>query len=537
MKKTLLVVIDALASRVVRPAIEAGRLPTMQKLASAGRVDWNCTAIFPSITPAATAAIVTGEYPCGTGISGAYFYDHKDDRVHYYGEDTWPILRRGFTEFFEDFLVRLNRDQLRCETTFETVERHGLKSACLNFLWFRGDVKHKVQVPWMLRLLPWMPHSKTITGPSLLSLGDFVSGKIGNTNTKLTGPGGPLNRFGFNDAATGNELLALAKADAMPEFTVAYFPNNDFDSHAVGPQASLSNVEGVDSVLGELAETYGGVDAMLKTLAIVITGDHSQTDMLSDSDRAGVQLDNVLEGYNIVPAGADWRNGDELMICPNMRAAQIYLRPNYWKDRDKIIERLFDEDRIDQIIWRDDRWTSSCLYRVLTKSRGSLAFSCLNHHAEPRELDSNESGPSSDEYGNLWQWKGDLSTVDGEIDHQGCIRFGDYPNAFERIANAFDDEVSGDLWLTCKPGHEFKVDGISIHKSGSHGSLHADDSLSPLILAGIDPELMPRATPRSVDITPLCLAVLGIESRYKVGDRRSPQRTGGKRMNQPVSNA
>lgn len=477
--------------------MQAGRLPTMQKLASAGRVDWNCTAIFPSITPAATAAIVTGEYPCGTGISGAYFYDHKDDRVHYDGDDTWPILRRGFTEIFEDFLVRLNRDQLRCETTFETVERHGFGSACLNFLWFRGDVKHKVEVPWMLR---WMPYSRTITGPSLLSLGDFVSGKIGNTNTKLTCPGGPLNRFGFNDAATGNALLALAKADAMPEFTVAYFPNNDFDSHAVGPQASLSNVAGVDSVLGELAETYGGIDAMLKALAIVITGDHSQTDMRSDSDRAGVQLDNALEGYNIVPAGADWRNGDELMICPNMRAAQIYLRPHYWKDRDKIIERLFDEDRIDQIIWRDDHWASSSLYRVLTKSRGSLAFSCLNHHAEPRELDSNKSGLSSDEYGNLWQWK-------------------------------------GDLWLTCKPGHEFKVDGIRIHQSGSHGSLHADDSLSPLILAGIDPELMPRSTPRSVDIMPLCLAVLGIESRYLVGERRSPRRTGGKPTNQPVSNA
>ena len=537
MKNTLLVVIDALASRVVRPAMEAGRLPTMEKLSAMGRVDWKCTAIFPSITPAATAAIVTGEYPCGTGINGAYFYDHKDDRVHYYGDDTWPILRRGFTEFFEDFLVKLNRDQLRCDTAFEQVERHGFKAACLNFLWFRGDVKHKVIVPWMLRLLPWMPHSKTITGPSLLSLGDFVSGRIGKTNKKLIGPGGPSNRFGFNDEATGNELLALAKANAMPEFTVAYFPNNDFDSHAVGPQASLSNVEGVDRVLGELAEIYGGIEEMLKSLAIVITGDHSQTNMHPDPDHAGIHLDDLLDGYNIVPAGADWRDGDELMICPNMRSAQIYLRSNYWQDRDEIIQRLLVDDRIDQIIWRDDHSTSSCMYRVLTKSKGSLAFSSLDHDVEPLEVDSAESGLSPDEYGNRWQWKGNLSTVDGEVDHQGCIRFGDYPNAFERIASVFDVDVSGDLWLTCKPGHEFKIDGISVHKNGSHGSLHVDDSLSPLIMAGVDPELMPNSTPRSVDITPLCLAILGIESRYKVGDGRSPQRVGAKQMNQPISNA
>lgn len=124
--------------------MEAGRLPMMQKLSESGRVDWKCTAIFPSITPAATAALVTGEYPCGTGINGAYFYDTKNDRVHYYGDDTWPILRRGFTQFFEDFLVRLNRDQLRCDTAFEQVERHGYTAGCLNFLWFRGDVSHKV---------------------------------------------------------------------------------------------------------------------------------------------------------------------------------------------------------------------------------------------------------------------------------------------------------------------------------------------------------------------------------------------------------
>lgn len=540
MKKVLLVVIDALASRVVRPAMEAGRLPTMQKLAESGKVDWKCTAIFPSITPAATAALVTGEYPCGTGINGAYFYDHKDDRVHYYGDDTWPILRRGFTQFFEDFLVRLNRDQLRCDTAFEKVERHGLRSGSLNFLWFRGEVRHKVQLPWLMHLIPWMPRSRTITGPSVLSLGDFVSGRIGKTRKKLIGPGGLLNRFGFNDAATGSELLALAKEVALPDFTVAYFPNNDFDSHSDGPHASLVNVVGVDRVLGELAELYGGIEPMLEKLAIVITGDHAQTNMHPDSEYAGIQLEDLLEGYNIVPAGADWRDGDELMICPNMRAAQIYLRSNYWQDRDEIIKRLIDDDRIDQIILRDDKFGDSCIYRVITKARGSLQFCHLPADADSTDtLDGvlADGQISTDEYGNRWQWKGDLSTLDGEVDSDDFIRFGDYPNAFERIASVFDNEVSGDLWLTCKPGHEFKLDGISVHQNGSHGSLHIDDSHSPLILAGVDSELMPRLTPRSVDITPLCLAVLGVESKYRVGEARSPEQLNSTKSKEPISNA
>lgn len=123
---------------------------------------------------------------------------------------------------------------------------------------------------------------------------------------------------------------------------------------------------------------------------------------------------------------------------------------------------------------------------------------------------------------NCWHWTGDLATVDGEVDAAGVLRFGDYPNAFERIAKVFDDEFSGDLWLTCKPGHEFKLDGIRVHPNGSHGSLHADDSFSPLILSGFDDSLMPKRTPRSVDVTPLCLSILGIESRYKVDEGRCP---------------
>jgi len=517
MKKTLLIVIDALASRVVRPAMQAGRLPLMQKLSEAGRVDWKCTAIFPSITPAATAALVTGEYPCGSGINGAYFYDIKDDRVHYYGDDTWPILRRGFTQFFEDFLVRLNRDQLRCDTAFEHVERHGYKAGCLNFLWFRGDVSHKVQVPWIMRLVPWMPSSRTITGPSLLSLGDFVSGEISTTHEKLVGPGGVANRFGFNDAATGQELLALAKANAMPDFTVAYFPNNDFDSHSEGPQASLKNVEAVDHTLQELVGIYGGLEKMLDSLAIVLTGDHAQTNMVPDSDTAGIDLEELLSDYNIVPAGADWNDGDELMICPNMRATQIYLRPKYWLGRDEIIDRLIEDDRIDQIIWRADNSGSNRIYHVRTKSRGTLEFGIADDESFPGDVDS-----APDEYENRWQWKGELTAVDGNVDRDGVLRFGDYPNAFERIATVFDDDVSGDLWLTCNPGHEFKLDGVTVHPNGSHGSLHADDSFSPLIMAGVHEALMPKRTPRSVDVTPLCLSILGIASPYQVGEGRCP---------------
>ncbi len=508
MKKVLLIIVDALASRVVGPALAHGRLPNLRALTASGYVDWNCTAIFPSITPAATAALITGGYPCVTDITGAYFYDRKDSRVHYYGDDTGPILRRGFATFLEDFLIRLNRDQLRAETAFETVERHAMRAACLNFLWFRGSVEHRVQMPLALRLWAWSGGSKKIMGPSILSLGDFVSSRVGSAGSqRLKGPGGLFRRFGFNDAATAAELLILARQRSFPEFTVAYFPDNDFESHSDGAEAALGTIVEFDRTLGELADAYGGLQKLLESLAIVITGDHGQSDLPMDQHRTGIRLDESLNDYKLVAAGENWGEGDELMICPNMRAAQIYLRGDYVQQRKKIAERLLEDQRIDQIMWRSSDPGNENRYCVGTHRHGTFEFWPATQ------------GPHSaiDEYGTRWDWQGDLTNVDARVTADGTIEFGTNPNALERIATAFDHEVSGDLWLTSRLGYEFCTGDTSIHRRGSHGSLHSHDSLSPLILAGVPESFYPTKTARSVDVAPLCLSLLGLDGVRQVG--------------------
>jgi hypothetical protein len=100
----------------------------------------------------------------------------------------------------------------------------------------------------------------------------------------------------------------------------------------------------------------------------------------------------------------------------------------------------------------------------------------------------------------------------------GCVNSPDYPNPFERIAGALDARNSGDLWLTARPGCEFEVPGGKPHVGGgSHGALHALDSLSPLIATV--PIRLPRAL-RSVDVAPLCMEALGLPMRYAVGAPR-----------------
>ena len=91
----LLVVIDAATPHVVCPAIQTGRLRTLQRLADAGSLHESSASIFPSITPAATTAIITGAYPAEHGIAGAAWFDEQRNEVAYYGDDFWVIARRG----------------------------------------------------------------------------------------------------------------------------------------------------------------------------------------------------------------------------------------------------------------------------------------------------------------------------------------------------------------------------------------------------------------------------------------------------------
>jgi hypothetical protein len=234
----------------------------------------------------------------------------------------------------------------------------------------------------------------------------------------------------------------------------------------------------------------------------------SQTD-------SSIPLDELLAEYSIVPAGKNWRDGDELMICPNMRAAQIYLRPGYWARRDEIVTRLVNDPRIDQVIWREAEDGSRPRYCVLTQDRGRLEFS----------IDSTMDQAALDEYGATWSCQGDLRALDAQIAADGTIRCGSYPNALERIVMAFDEDVTGDVWVTSRLGYEFCLPETGVHRRGSHGSLHAHDSLSPLILAGVPAKLLPKRTPRSVDVAPLCLAILGLEGIDSPGASRVPART------------
>ena len=477
----------------------------MHALADAGTMHERSVTIFPSITPAATSSIITGAYPAEHGIAGASWFDEAEEQIAYYGDDFWVIAREGFGEFINDFLLRLNGDRLKAPTLFEMVERAGRTAACLNYLVFRGNVPQRVNIPGLMAALPGVPFTETVEGPSTLCLGDFVRTRSPH-GRKLNEDGGVMHRFGMDDASTGRMLRDLAGDPELPDFTVAYFADNDYRSHEVGPYAALRVVAGVDRMLGEAFDAAGGLEKVLRDTWVIVTSDHGHCEVLDDANRAVIRLDRHLAEFRQAELGRPWKPKDEIMICPNMRAAQIYIQHRSPAIVDRISEVLLRDRRVDQVIWRRDREGGGARSYTVATRRGTITFSRA------------ESG-ARDAFGGTWEWRGDEQALTLLQDGH-CIRFDQYPNAFERITNALDLKQSGDIWVTATPGCEFEVPGGEAHVGGaSHGALHALDSYSPLIIAGPRPYALPRHV-RSVDIAPLCMDLLGIPMRYRIGEPR-----------------
>jgi hypothetical protein len=507
--KVLLAVIDAASPRVMCPAVQTGRLPNLKRLVDAGEMHQGSITIFPSITPAATTSIVTGAYPAEHGIAGASWYDDERREVAYYGDDFWLIARRGFGAFLHDFLVRLNGDRLRASTLFELVERTGRPAACLNYLVHRGLVRHDVNVPRLMTLLPGVPFTETVDGPRVLCLGDFVTSRP--LTRKAPDHGGLLHRFGMDDAATAELLIELVADGAMPDLTVAYFADNDYRSHAVGPFPALPAIEGVDAAFGAMFDAGGGFDRFMRDTCVIVTSDHGHSEILPAQDEAAIRLHAVLGDFRQADLGREWRRGDEIMICPNMRAAQIYARDPSPDLIERLARTALVEPRIDLVLWKRALTEPGAEGYMVTGPRGRLAFwRTGGRRGDPLATDA---------FGTGWAWRGDLEVL--QIERDGTtLDTTEYPNAFERIAGALDAKNSGELWMTARPGCEFEVQGESVHAGGgSHGALHALDSLCPVIAAGMARRL-PRVM-RSVDIAPLCMEALGIPMRYRVGEPRT----------------
>ena len=241
-------------------------------------------------------------------------------------------------------------------------------------------------------------------------------------------------------------LKDIANEETLADFAVAYFADNDYVSHEVGPVNALPVIERVDRMLGEAFDAAGGMERFLENRAVIVTSDHGHCDVLKERGNI-VRLDHLLADFRQADLGKPWKKQDEIMICPNMRAAQIYVR----SPAPEQIERLAVANA-QASGYRSDHLALDIVRRPPEATPSRAAADGFDSRGMPR------ASTCIDSFGGLWSWSGDAAVL-GISQAGRAVEYPDYPNAFERIAGVLDLEKSGEIWVTARPGCEFEVPG------------------------------------------------------------------------------
>jgi hypothetical protein len=179
-----------------------------------------------------------------------------------------------------------------------------------------------------------------------------------------------------------------------------------------------------------------------------------------------IDLRKILKKYRIDRLERPIHENDQLVLCVNQRMAYIYVL-----DRDLplsvIIERLRNDARIDIISWKNGDYIN-----VVSGIRpGSLRY--------------NKGGEYTDIYEQTWSIEGKTDLLDLYITDKGKVFYGDYPDALARLYGALHSHPGRFIVVNAKLGCEFKAQSTPFHLGGSgHGSLHKQESLVPLVIAG-----------------------------------------------------
>jgi hypothetical protein len=341
---------------------------------------------------------------------------------------------------------------------FETLDDADVRTAGTTYLIYRGRHQHEVSNETALaRLATSSVFRRTIEGPQELFYADLYA-------SRRTGCRGQLGMPGIRDQHTGCVGAYLMEHDLF-DFLLFSLPDNDAWSHKHGPHAQVTSLAAADRQLERLMHAAGGPDAFFDQHAIIVTSDHSQAAV-----EERIRLDTAFADFDVATPNSSRSIGAEVALSPAQRSAMIYALNE--ERREEVLERATETvselDGIDLVLTLDDGRAR------VSSGRGELRFK--------------RGGQVRDLRGGRWTVEGDLAALAAEV-KGGLFKSTAYPNALERIWSALHCPTAGDILLSASPGYEFVDWGGADHVGGgSHGSLHATDSLGALLWAGTGPK-------------------------------------------------
>jgi hypothetical protein len=489
MKKVLLFLIDSMMPDVLEQCIAAKKAPGLQFFMERGQYIRDCVTVFPTMTASIDCSLITGVYPDRHKVPGLVWYDSSQKELINYINGSEPVGKIGLEHCATNVLFDLNERHLSKEvkTIHEELEERGLVSGSINVIAHRGHKRHKVHLPVLLDAVTGFKLREKASGPTIFTLGTLVKPDIFRQvpwNLAQTLTGG----YGINDEYAIDVLIEVVKSGKQPDFTLVYLPDNDHKLHR-SPGDAVNHLAEVDKQLVRFFNSFDSWEQVLERNVCMFISDHGQT-LIGESEEHNISLDALLAGFSIHRLGTPVSSEYDVVICNNERMAYLYpLREELLQP---IANAVAADRRIDLIAWREGE-------KVTVRRGGTEQY-----------MRFWRNGRYCDMYGATWGAEGDFSVLEVKINGNQVV-YDTYPDAFARLYGSLFSQEGPVVVVTADYGYEFLSESAPTHLGGgSHGSLHKQDSLIPLLVAGAD---RPFPTPaRLVDVKSFILQLLAVES-------------------------
>ncbi len=451
----IVIVADGARPDTLTAAMDSGCLPALSRLRQEGGF-YTVTSTFPSVTGPAYAPFLMGRYPAPVGLPGIRWYDRTRSAARFSGNSrsyVGPEIRFVDSDIDPD-----------APTVFELVPN---SIAALNMIG-RGLEK-----------------SRRIGRGLRFTARAAVTHFTGNVRGWLE-----------IDRDVGAEVARQIR-DRNPDFAFAALTGIDKASHSAGQVApivhdALTIVDDLVSRIRSDAERlgrWGGTH-------LWIVSDHGHSPVRQHEDLVG-----LLRGYGLRAMAHPWvygASGEVAVMVSGNAMAHIYLdlerrhRPWWPSDEprwNEITRALLSRPSVDLMIL--PRSPFEC--EVHSRDRGfarmtwdSSVISYLPITGDPLGI-------------------GECRGLDATAAYEACGT-GDYPDALVQIAHCAGAPRSGEIILSASRDWDFRAKYEPIPHVSSHGALHREHMLVPLLVS------QPiRGLPlRTVDVMPSALKALGI---------------------------
>lgn len=458
MLRVVLLLVDGIRPDIFGRLLRDGELPSIARLFGGRRdpID-TLSSVFPSTTGPAHLPFLTGWYPGRCNLPGIRWFDPSRYAAS-------PLSLRRFRSYIGPGALFLTGDlSSSVHTIFETVADHASAGAFVR----RGLKRSRNLTRWA-------------------KLAEPVISFFAEEWDRL-------------DRQVG--LAVAARVQSGTRFVFGAFYSADSHAHKWGPfhDRTLESYRRIDAAIAPVADAVGRSPDWIRPLVLLVS-DHGQS-----ATAAHLDLHRLVEravGCSLAHPAIwhGWIGAAAAVMVSGNAMAHIYLRGDRWgmpqfvdspsAEMSRLVDALLAEDAIDQVIGRRSAGGAVVLSQRgrARVERSAVGVTYVKTSADdPFGYSASIEGTHDDD-----RWL-DL-TWDTE-----------YPDAPVQILQILQSPRAGHLIVTARRGYDLRARFEKPRHVGSHGSLHRDHMMTPVLSTGP----LDRGPHRTVDIYPTILDALG----------------------------